>query len=99
MVHVKEYSVLKEGDKFYIDCLLRDFHINVKIEFDNKQFKEIKASLQKGEQKNIFGKVYLFNKIGYISFPTTIVFFPKKNLIYTKLLALRLPQDLRETIS
>ena len=99
MVHVKEYSLMREGDKFYIDCLLRDFHINVKVELEKEKFEQVKNSVKREKQQEVAANVYMFNKIGYISFPTTVAFFPDKNLIYTKLIALTLPRAMREVIS
>lgn len=99
MVQVKEFSVIKEDEKFYIDCLLKDLPINVKIELDKNQFREFKGDMRKGKENETSGKVYIFDKIGYISFPTAVVFFPEKNLIYTKLLALRLPNGFNKALS
>ncbi len=99
MVQVKEFSVTKEEEKFYIDCLLKDLPINVKIELDEKQFSGFRGALKRGKENETSGKVYIFNKIGYISFPTTFVFFPEKNLIYTKLLALRLPAGFSDILA
>ena len=98
MVSVKEYRITEEGGNFYIDCLLKGLPINVKIELSGEQFSKLKSSLKTGEENETTSNVYMFNKIGYISFPTTVVFFPEKNLIYTKLLALRLPKSLSEAM-
>jgi hypothetical protein len=98
MVAVKEYSVFEENGKFYIDCLLRDIPINVKMEFEGSKFEDLKSSISSNDQINIDGKIFIFDKVGYISFPTDFVFFPNKNLIYTKMLALRLPKSLSESI-